>query len=144
MSLTRIFVYGTLKRGMRNHHYLDGATYEGVAMTAKPDFVMVEFNSKSSPGQHSPGIYKADKLQRPGGFILGEVYAVSAQTLAAVDQLERVGISYMREKIRLDSGLNVDTYLKVVDTRDYATTSDRIEFDAQDRTYRWMELTPAG
>jgi gamma-glutamylcyclotransferase (GGCT)/AIG2-like uncharacterized protein YtfP len=98
MSNPRVFVYGTLKRGQRNHGVLEQsiaagkAAFKGVAMTAQPHYLMVEFNSRSSPGKKSPGVYKAEKLGREGGYILGEVYEVDGETLNALDRLEGHGL----------------------------------------------------
>jgi len=75
MSL--VFVYGTLKRGCCNHHYLDGQAFLGAARTA-PGFELFDL------GGH-PGM-----VARPGGptCVGGEVWAVDAACLERLDVLE--------------------------------------------------------
>ena len=68
-----MFVYGTLKRGHGNHHWLAGAPFLGEA--ALPDVVL-----------HDLGPFP---MAVPGeGRVWGEVYAVDAAGLARLDRLE--------------------------------------------------------
>ena len=93
---TAVFVYGTLKRGFPNHRLLARARPLGEARTrerfplavAGPWFVPV-------------------LLRRPGEGhrVRGELYAVDAETLAALDALEGVDEpdGYERDRIELSS-----------------------------------------
>jgi gamma-glutamylcyclotransferase (GGCT)/AIG2-like uncharacterized protein YtfP len=82
----RVFVYGTLKSGFRNHHLLKGGEFFGGAATV-PTYQMIE--------NGFPVI-----MQDPEGKpVAGEIYSVDDETLARLDQLEREGSSYDRKLI---------------------------------------------
>lgn len=76
---TRIFVYGTLKRGGCNHSFLAGQQFLGKASTT-PGFTL-----------YSLGDYPAmvrDTVDAPG--VEGELWAIDAACLARLDELEGV------------------------------------------------------
>jgi gamma-glutamylcyclotransferase (GGCT)/AIG2-like uncharacterized protein YtfP len=77
--MQRLFVYGTLKRGCKNHRHLAGQRYLGEARTA-PGFRLY------SLGDY-PGM-AADAQDREG--VTGEVWEVSADALARLDDFEGV------------------------------------------------------
>jgi gamma-glutamylcyclotransferase (GGCT)/AIG2-like uncharacterized protein YtfP len=87
----RIFVYGTLKRGHSNHHYLRGQTFVGMAMT-HPKFRL-----------HDLGGYPGMVLdERDGVSIHGEVWEVDDRCLANLDVLEDTAHGeYVREVVPL-------------------------------------------
>ena len=92
-----LFVYGTLRRGFPNAHYLEGAPYLGSAVTEKA-WKLGVFGGY-------PGIV-------PGGNgIHGELYQVDPPTLAAIDELERHPELYRRQVIRLWDGVPVEAYV---------------------------------
>ncbi|MFM7268110.1 MAG: gamma-glutamylcyclotransferase [Cyanobium sp.] len=69
----RLFVYGTLKRGQPNHHWLQSCPYEGEAIMA--------------------GLLLYDLGPFPmavagEGEVRGEVYALSRQELSSTDRFE--------------------------------------------------------
>jgi len=70
----RVAVYGTLKRGHRNHHFLEGARLLGQDRLT----VISLYDLGSYPGA------KASLSQ--GAMV--EIYAINAQQLALLDQLE--------------------------------------------------------
>lgn len=72
-----IFVYGTLKRGCSNHHYLAGQKFIGEARTA-PGFRL--YGLTGYPGM----VAKPD--DRDG--VTGEVWSVTAAALKHLDGLE--------------------------------------------------------
>jgi gamma-glutamylaminecyclotransferase len=88
---TLIFVYGTLKRGGSNQHYLAGQKFIGVARTA-PGFRL--FNLGQYPGM----VPFADDHDG----VSGEVWSVEADCLEHLDLLEGVkeGL-YRREPVPL-------------------------------------------
>lgn len=75
MKTTAIFVYGTLRKGGRNHHLLSSAQFIGDAKT-KRRFVM---RASSIP-------FVSDAQQV--SFIQGEVYVLNDECLEAIDHLE--------------------------------------------------------
>ena len=79
--ITRVFVYGTLKRGMRNAHYLKGQHFLGEA-TTKPAYRMV------SLGWY-PGVVADSENGRP---IQGEVWEINDVCKERLDVLEGVDL----------------------------------------------------
>jgi gamma-glutamylcyclotransferase (GGCT)/AIG2-like uncharacterized protein YtfP/chemotaxis protein CheY-P-specific phosphatase CheC len=98
--MTRIFVYGTLRKGGRNHHLLTESNclaYGVIAWGyALYDNVAYPYAVKGS---------LADR------FIVGELYMINEQTLAALDVLEGIAEgNYSRE---FDTKLNAYIYLSL-------------------------------
>ena len=75
---TRLFIYGTLKRGCSNHHYMAGQRFVEEAQTA-PLYRLV------SMGSH-PGMVSSE----PGRSIEGEVWEVDEACLRRLDILEGI------------------------------------------------------
>jgi gamma-glutamylaminecyclotransferase len=110
MSL--VFVYGTLKRGGSNFHYLAGQQFLGEARTP-PGFRLYEL------GGHPGMIMKSDDR----GGVTGEVWSVDAECLAQLDVLEGLveGI-YRRVPIKLlppfaDQSIATYLYAQSVESR---------------------------
>jgi gamma-glutamylcyclotransferase (GGCT)/AIG2-like uncharacterized protein YtfP len=99
---TRIFVYGTLLRGEANHALLAAACFEKAARTSA-GYALADLGAY-------PGLIRAD-----AGHVAGEVYAVDAATLAALDRLEDVPRRYVREVISLADGDAAEAYRYVQD-----------------------------
>jgi len=95
---TRVFVYGTLMQGEANHRLLADAQFLGEARTA-PGFTL-----------HDLGAFPA-MVPGSGQAVEGEVYAVSAETLARLDRLEGHPRFYCRALITLDDGSVAQAYL---------------------------------
>lgn len=93
-----VFVYGTLLRGEPNHRLLAHARFVGEAVT-EPGFELADLGA--FPAMSAAG----------GGAVAGEVYAVDAATLAALDRLEGHPRFYRRSWIRLATGAHVEAYL---------------------------------
>jgi gamma-glutamylcyclotransferase (GGCT)/AIG2-like uncharacterized protein YtfP len=83
-----VFVYGSLKNGLSNHHILDGATYIGQGWTA-PNFTMLNLG-------WFPGVVLGGTSQ-----IEGELYEVDERTLHRLDRLEGHPDFYRREPITI-------------------------------------------
>ena len=102
--MTCIFVYGTLKRGGRNHHFMAGQQFLGEARTA-PGYALF------SLGEY-PGMVRSP-VDREG--VAGEVWAVDDRCLKQLDQLEGVDEGlYERVPLTLApsfAGQPVETYL---------------------------------
>jgi gamma-glutamylaminecyclotransferase len=94
-----LFVYGTLLSGEPSHELLgDGARALGPAKTP-PEFYLVDL-----------GPYPALVMGGPTS-IVGELYEVSAPTLAAIDVHEQVPILFKRMQIALDDGTLAEAYM---------------------------------
>lgn len=78
-AATRVFVYGTLKRGGSNHSFLAGQEFLGTARTA-PGFTLY------SLGDY-PGMVRDSG---DGTGVEGELWAVDATCLTRLDELEGV------------------------------------------------------
>ncbi len=115
----RVFVYGTLKQGERNHHYLSSAHYVGGAITREATYLMRQFASVSSPGKVTPGVFKEGSCH-----IAGEIYEVDDETLACLDELEGVGIKYTRESIEMMDGTAAFIYLEIPEKRQALLNAD--------------------
>ncbi|AFY27954.1 gamma-glutamylcyclotransferase family protein [Cyanobium gracile] len=91
-----VFVYGTLKRGHGNHHWLLEAPFLGEAVL--PDVVL-----------HDLGPFP---MAVPGeGVVRGEVYRVDAAGLARLDRLEGYPRLYDRRPLPLADGRQAWVYL---------------------------------
>jgi gamma-glutamylcyclotransferase (GGCT)/AIG2-like uncharacterized protein YtfP len=83
--MINIFVYGSLKRGFRNHHFLATSRFIGTG-TTRPDFDLLDLG-------YFPAAIK------PGTFaIQGELFGVDRHTLQNLDRLEGNGTFYQREQ----------------------------------------------
>jgi gamma-glutamylaminecyclotransferase len=89
--MTLVFVYGTLKRGFANHHFLDGQAFVGVARTA-PGYAL--YDLAGFPGM----VRKDDDIEG----VSGEVWSVGDEGLARMDLLECTAEGlYRREAVPL-------------------------------------------
>nr|WP_036759162.1 gamma-glutamylcyclotransferase family protein [Photobacterium halotolerans] len=101
---TRVFVYGSLRRGQSNHGLLCRAHYLGECRLA--GYAMYDL-----------GPYPA-AIQQPGseGVLFGEVYDVDADTFRELDILEGLGEEYCREQVATPFGLAwIYLYLQPLD-----------------------------
>ena len=83
----QVFVYGTLKRDQRNHHYLEQAEFVGYHLTDEC-FSMYEFDdypAVTQDGSHA---------------VSGEIYRVNQQQFQMLDELEWYPRIYQRIEIR--------------------------------------------
>ena len=100
MTKHRVFVYGTLKRGIHNHRLLEGSDYIGEAYT-------IDTFRMYTTG--FPVIFHSEEPDAKAVF--GEVYDVDDDTLKRLDQLEAEGSMYNREKVNVicvDAGKIID------------------------------------
>lgn len=87
----QVWVYGSLRRGEPNHHYLEDAKYLGV-YTTPALYTLYDL------GEY-PALLPLGKT-----CVVGEVYAVNEETLDTLDELEEVPIEYRREQIETYHG----------------------------------------
>lgn len=93
-----VFVYGTLKQGFPNHHLNLGRRIGGTFRTREsfPLYVTRLPNEDRAPWLvHQPGF---------GHRVSGEVFEIDAETLAALDVFEEVGLptGYVRVEVALE------------------------------------------
>jgi len=91
-----IFVYGSLRRGGRWHHVLDGSRFVGLGRT-RAEWTLV-------PVGPYPGLVPGSES------IEGELFLVSAEVLAVVDRLEEHPHLYRRTVLRLEDGRPCEAY----------------------------------
>lgn len=89
LSTEWVVVYGTLKRGQVNHHWLDGVACHG--RVRLENLVLHDLGPfpMAVPGQ---------------GVVVGELYQVDAPLLASLDRLEGVPRLYQRWRCRPPGG----------------------------------------
>jgi gamma-glutamylcyclotransferase (GGCT)/AIG2-like uncharacterized protein YtfP len=96
--MPRIFVYGTLKRGLSNAAQLDGAVFERTAITT------------DGYALHMVSGYPAMSRSETG-VVHGELYTVSEEHLRRLDEFEGVPEWYQREVTELGDGTSVESYV---------------------------------
>lgn len=92
-----VFVYGTLKEGKYNHHFLDGAEPLGEARTTKDYSLQID---------SLPFMQKV-----PGKGVVGELYRIDDAILERLDYLEGHPRFYTRCPIILQDGGACIAYL---------------------------------
>lgn len=92
-----LFVYGTLMKGMRNHVYLEKATFLKEAQTA-PEYELM----------YNGSIPAARAGSEP---IKGELYEVDDETLTGLDVLEEVSSRLYEKKEAMVDGTKAIIYL---------------------------------
>ncbi|WP_114766568.1 gamma-glutamylcyclotransferase family protein [Vibrio rhodolitus] len=85
-----VFVYGTLRQGESNHHYLAGAEFLGLYETP-PEYALYDLGAY-------PAVISGHQV------IFGEVYLIDDQILTGLDALEDVPVEYRREQIATSFG----------------------------------------
>jgi gamma-glutamylaminecyclotransferase len=110
--MTLIFVYGTLKRGYANHHFISGQAFAGTAQTP-PGYTL--YDLAGYPGM----VRQGDDVKG----VFGEVWSVDDECLLRLDELEGVAEGlYSREAVALGVPFEKETveayfYLKGTDGR---------------------------
>lgn len=89
--MNRVFVYGTLKRGQRNSHFMHCAEFLGQHRTEK-NYSMYEF-------ENYPAV-----CPQGSQAIKGEVYHISDRQFKMLDELEWYPRFYQRIEIPTDWG----------------------------------------
>ncbi len=99
-AINKVFVYGTLKQGQRNFHYLQAAEFVGHFITDSiySMYAFDDYPAVCLDGRHS---------------IQGEIYHVSDSQFQQLDELERYPEFYQRIEILTSYG---DAWMYVVKT----------------------------
>lgn len=111
---TVLFVYGTLKRGARNHGLLADQRFLGVATTA-PKYRVFDLGP-------FPGLVRDNAT---GLSVHGELFAVSECALGELDDFEGVPDLFTRERIEVDGRADVWAYFANVPVPAGARSGDR-------------------
>jgi gamma-glutamylaminecyclotransferase len=125
--VTYVFVYGTLKRGFRLNPVMEagGARFLGEAITAGK-FAMW--------GRHFPYVASC----RGGSQVVGELYDVSDELLARLDQIEGAPHHYQRRKIRVSvRGHAADAWVYAVDL---SQLEEEVEVTAASGILTWTMM----
>ena len=107
-----LFVYGTLKRGCSNHHFLAGQEFVGIARTL-PGFRLYELGGHPGMVPHAS--------DHDG--VVGEIWAVDEPALVHLDGLEGLTEAiYRREQVPLlppfsDQGIEAYLYNRSIENR---------------------------
>lgn len=101
----RVFVYGSLMAGERNHHVMGPATFVREA-TTRDCFALHDLGP--FPGMVARA---AQGDNTPSSAVHGEVYEVDAVTLAHLDAFEGHPHPYRRTLIELDGGEQAWAYV---------------------------------
>ena len=91
-TINRVFVYGTLMKGQRANHYLDGSTYLGRYLLR--DYAMYHLGSY-------PGI-----ILQKGESVIGEVYEIPESLWEQMDAYEGEGSLYHRRHAVVENDYN--------------------------------------
>jgi gamma-glutamylaminecyclotransferase len=111
---TILFVYGTLKRGQRNHRLLAGQQFLGAAVTAPRCRVF-------DLGDH-PGMVRDEE----GGLaVRGELFAVGECCLAELDDFEEVPSWFVRDQVEVAGYEEVWAYFLNTPVPEGAKSGDR-------------------
>lgn len=91
MTMLRVFVYGTLKRGFDNHALLEDSKFIGKAKTLHPYPMICKYPS-------FPYLIDAEG---EGFCVEGEAYEVTHRTMIGLDELEGYPDHYTRREIEV-------------------------------------------
>lgn len=98
-----VFVYGSLKRGMGNHQQLAGARFVGTGQLGGLQLFDL--------GPFPMAVVTAEAEAEDEALLQGELYAVDAAQLAALDRFEGVPRLYERQRHQLSDGREVWVYV---------------------------------
>lgn len=126
----RVFVYGSLRKGLGNSYLLNNSKFISIARTINP-FQMIDYGG-------FPGIVKNIEDMEPK-TIVGEVYEVDDETLDNLDALESNGSFYQREIIFTTSG-PAWMYITISHTRNIPlikTSKDEYDWSIEKKEHRY-------
>ena len=118
MSKTILFVYGSLKRGRRNHRLIADQEYLGPAGT-EPRYRIVDL-----------GVYPGLIEDANGVRVVGELWAVGECALAEVDEFECADAPYYRGSVVIEGRTEpIEAYFYRGDVPPAARTGGEWPFD---------------
>lgn len=104
-----VFVYGSLRKGLNNHHFLNNSEYIG-DYTSKEQFYLITYKTLKFP-------YLLEDLEfdRPKTNIKGEIYKVNEDVLKNLDNLESNSVIYQRKKYEFFNDKNsIEAYVYIL------------------------------
>ena len=90
-SRVKVFVYGTLKEGGHNRHWLAGSDPMGAGVIRDKQYIM-----------RNLGAYPALQKSDDGDLIFGEIHAINTDIVAQLDRLEGYPDLYDREWVTVE------------------------------------------
>src|SRR5581483_4440148 len=99
MTKAILFLYGSLKRGRRNHRLVADQEYLGEALT-EPRYRLIDLGT-------SPGMVRDDAA---GLAVKGELWAVGPCCLAGLDEFECADGPYFRAAVAVVGREGVEAY----------------------------------
>lgn len=120
LKMEKLFVYGTLKKGFGNHHYLADARFLCTARTVEKYAMYVN---------GIPFVVRTPKVSQ----IIGELYEIDDETMDRIDRLEGHPKFYCREKttIETEDGQKTEAWIYITWLR-----SGRL---VEDGFFYWMD-----
>lgn len=94
----RVFVYGTLMTGMRNHHRLVDGDARLIEKSAH-HLGTISMKSRETDSGHRVPMVVLEPAHQPLAIVIGEVYEVSSQLLSTLDLFEGHPDVYARDKV---------------------------------------------
>lgn len=117
--MPHIFVYGSLKRGFKQHErHMKGAHFVAATKTKDAQYTLMAVLDPDA-SDHYPSMKTGGQHK-----IVGELYEVSEQALRLLDEYE--GEHYNRVTIALENGQTAFTYIFTDNDIETATTHPRI------------------
>jgi gamma-glutamylaminecyclotransferase len=99
-----IFVYGTLKKGFRNHRLILNAPLVGCGFTSARNFIL--YNERNAK-------FPVALFTNNGASLYGEVYRVEVEDIRTLDNLESNGIIYKRYPLDIQTYQSVGSMQKI-------------------------------
>lgn len=129
IGMPHIFVYGSLKRGFKQHNrHMKSAQFVAATRTRNAAFEMLAVLDPDAT-DHYPSI------KAGGAFhIAGEVYKISERDLEMLDEYE--GPGYNRVTIPLENGM--ESFVYVFSKTDIPTTADHPRIRTEGDTKEWL------
>jgi gamma-glutamylaminecyclotransferase len=93
----RLFVYGSLLRGERDHGLLEQAEFVGAARTA-PSYTLVDLGPY-------PALVENGRVS-----VAGELYLIDRKQRFSIDVKKECPVLFQRIEVRLDDGTSAETY----------------------------------
>lgn len=128
-DINHVFVYGTLKRGLKNHALLKDSYCLGQFKTLDSIWEMVDCI-------RFPGVIRVAPRYHKAGDIVGELYEVSSETLSKLDFLESNGKFYTRILVSLE-GCSVPAWMYTLPNKKEFSKLAMTMTNKKEKLYSW-------